>query len=678
MNRINLIINILYKFVLLYLLLVLIFFLFRIILLISFFDFSTFYLSISDVIAIFFSSLRYDSVAIFFAFIPLILLILLTLFTPYKQLTKYTQFLNATLKKYGFFVSILFLIISSFDYFFFKTYREHFSPIIVGLKDDKTSAILLSFWTDYPIIKVILLWFIFGFILYKIVSKITSISTNFSIKSKTISITTIILFIGFYFIGMRGFSFEPHPLDLRNASVTANQQLNLIPINGVFALKEALSEGNKYTISTNWKKTLSDNGFDSIDEALQTYLVDSYKDSIPINEQLFTKTSKNKFLEETPPNVVFILMESLSKHLFENHSTDCNLLGSLENQLDYCLVYKNILSAENLTIHTLENIVTGTPFTPISQSPYNNISLSTSIIKPFKKANYQSTFLFGGLYGWRNVGHYLKIQGFDQLITQKLLEKEYPNAAKFAWGIHDEYLYDKIFKTLNSSSNPQFIFTLTVSNHTPYTLPDNYAPKPIKIPDNQYNKMRMDKQLVDRSYRSFQYANHQLGLFIKKIRESKLGENTIIAITGDHNLHQGFNYDESELFKSHSVPFILYIPDKYKTKNKINTNKFGSHKDIFPTLFNIALSDATYYNTGENLLEKKSNFSINAFTFAANEFGVVKKGQPTNYYEWVTNKHISLKKVESNKHLDSLHQKMNAYSAIMGYTIQKELQQSKQ
>ena len=177
MNRINLIINILYKFAFFYLSLVVVFFSFRIILSISFFDFSKLDPSISDLIAIFFSSFRYDTVVVFFAFLPIIFLILLSLVIPHNFLTKYNTFLNSALNKYGFFVSMLFLIISSFDYFFFKTYREHFSPIIVGLKDDKTSAILLSFWTDYPLIKVILLWFIFGFIIYKISTKITRIST---------------------------------------------------------------------------------------------------------------------------------------------------------------------------------------------------------------------------------------------------------------------------------------------------------------------------------------------------------------------------------------------------------------------------------------------------------------------------------------------------------------------
>ncbi|HHB52451.1 MAG TPA: hypothetical protein ENK75_05355, partial [Saprospiraceae bacterium] len=201
-----------------------------------------------------------------------------------------------------------------------------------------------------------------------------------------------------------------------------------------------------------------------------------------------------------------------------------------------------------------------------------------------------------------------------------------------------------------------------------------FKPKPIHFPDSLYSKMRMDKELVDKSLRAYQYANTQLGQFIHKIRTSEFGKNTLIVITGDHNLHRGFNYDESESFLAHSVPIIFYIPDKYK-HSPPNTKIFSSHKDIFPSIYPLALSNATYFNTGQNLFTDLDHFSINDFTFAANRYGAVTLGDVTHFYKWTDSTKNHLIRSQKNEYLDILSQKLKAYKAIMGYTIQKELSQ---
>jgi phosphoglycerol transferase MdoB-like AlkP superfamily enzyme len=183
----------------------------------------------------------------------------------------------------------------------------------------------------------------------------------------------------------------------------------------------------------------------------------------------------------------------------------------------------------------------------------------------------------------------------------------------------------------------------------------------------------MDKEIVDQSLKAFQYANRQLGLFIEKIRNSSLGENTIIVITGDHNLHRGFKYSKNEEFLAHSVPLIFYIPKKYQPTKKINLNNFGSHKDIFPSIYNLSLSNAKYFNTGENLFNNNDNYSVNDFTFAANKYGAVKIGDSTQFYKWSDSSKILLNNTKRDKHLDSLLRLLKSYKAVMGYTIQKEL-----
>ena len=659
----------LYKLLLIYLFGLVIFTLFRIYYLISLGTTLPSVNSFSYVKPVLLTSIRYDTTVLSYVLAPLFISILVGVF--YKKDAKTNRIYSFLTKKYSLYILEILVIISSFDFFFFKTYGTHFSPIIFGLKDDETSAILVSLWSEYPIIKLLIFWVLAYFIIRYMLRIIDKRKLPFHL-SNWYKPLLIILFSIFYFIGMRG-SLASHGLDLRHASVTDNQFLNRLTINPVFALKEAISKNEASQITLNFKQSLTANGFSSFEKAKETYLSLDKKDSITNDKKLFTTTPENIFLAKNPPNVVFILMESMSRHLFDLHSSTCNLLGDLEDELPYCYVFENTLSSGNLTIHSLENILTGTPYTPIAQSPYNNIPLQTSIVRPFQKAGYRSHFIYGGLYGWRNIGDYLKTQGFDEIITQKKLEKEYQNPSKFAWGLHDEYLYDKAWKLLQSKQKPQFLFLLTLSNHTPYDLPADFVPKPIQFPDSLYPKMRMDKNIVNKNLKAFQYANHQLGLFINKIRNSPLGANTIVVVTGDHNLHRGFKYTDRDNFLAHSVPIIFYIPKLYQPKDTIRLSNFGSHKDIFPTIYNIALSQASYFNTGKNILDNSYHFSVNDFTFAADQYGAVRTGDVPSFYQWTDSHKKYLKKSLKNNHLDSLLHRLKAYKAVMGYRIQKEL-----
>ena len=100
-------------------------------------------------------------------------------------------------------------------------------------------------------------------------------------------------------------------------------------------------------------------------------------------------------------------------------------------------------------------------------------------------------------------------------------------------------------------------------------------------------------------FNTFRYSNDQLGRFIGKVKT--IAPDTIIAATGDHNM-RAIGYPESaDVALGHSVPFYLYVPQAYRSSAEYHPERAGSHKDILPTLYNLSLSEARYYQTGCNL-----------------------------------------------------------------------------
>jgi arylsulfatase A-like enzyme len=80
---------------------------------------------------------------------------------------------------------------------------------------------------------------------------------------------------------------------------------------------------------------------------------------------------------------------------------------------------------------------------------------------------------------------------------------------------------------------------------------------------------------------TFQYANDCLGKFIRQLRQSPLGENTIVVVTGDHSMTGSFIYKDNEFLHRWAVPVAFYIPESYKQKKNINTHRFSNFIKIY-------------------------------------------------------------------------------------------------
>ncbi len=655
------------------------FMIFRLLLLFLYGDFSELKESKIEILKAFYVGAKFDTSVATYGILPIFVYALFFSIFYFKKNQKAFQFFLKISKWYFIIISMLFLVISIIDYFFYGYFQTHISPLIYGLKNDKTNAILISMWTDYPVIKIVLTLLLAFYIFKLIYTKIFSKLTHKLISFKKFNPIVVVLILGTYFLGMRG-SIGMFPLRLDHTSISTNTFVNELVLNGPFALK--LANGLKSETSLihiDSAKTLKNYNFKSKHEALNLYLNKNISRTTTLSKALTTVTKKNKFLEENPPNVVFVLMESLSKHYLDLHSENFNILGELNNELPFCYTFKNFLSAKNLTVETLESILLGTPKAPISQSQYYNYHFKSSVANPFKNAGYETTYLTGGQLGWRNTGRLIENQNFDKIQGFSFLEKKFKNPEHFTWGVHDEYLYKHIFDVLTKTNMPQFIFTLTVSNHTPYSLPKHFVKPNLKIPSKLKTRLISKENIALKNFISFYYSANEFGKFVNKIRNSPLGDNTIIVATGDHNERGMFSYKTDELFLKRSVPLIMYIPKKYQP-SFVNLKRFASHKDIFPTVFNLALSKKDYIKTGNDLFSEKETdfFAINDYITASDKNGVVilENNKKPLFYKWKdTLNYKGLKPVDLKKYpeLQLLKRKMQAQGAVMMLNFQDEI-----
>lgn len=681
-HKYGLFFNLTKKLFFVYLVLLSVFMLFRTYILFNFGDLSELKNFKLNILKAFYVGGKFDTSVIAYGLLPVLIASLFFALFSKKNNQKQNILFSKITRFYFVLISMLFLILAIIDYFFYKFFQTHISPVIFGIKDDKTSAVIDSIWTDYPVIKIVILLLVMLFVFIKTYKKIvTTKQEQFFTFSKFNSIA-VLLILGLYFVGMRG-TLKGKTIEIKDTSVSTNTFVNELVLNGPFAIKIANSLNNEYqTFDTDANTTLKKYNFKNTNEVLTSYLGNT--DNASFKDSRFVRTKKNIYLEENPPNVVFVLVEGLGRHYFDLHTKETNLLGDLELELPHLYYFKNMLSARNGTIETLESILVGTPKSSIAQSPYFIINYTSSVANPFKEVGYQTTYITGDNLGWRNTGKFIKSQNFDNVLGLNFLKKKFVNPASFTWGVHDEYLYNHIFDVLNNAKKPQFVFTLTISNHTPNDVPLTFKQKPIKLTEEVKEKNRTSLDYITKNFKSYQYAADALGKFIHKIRTSPLGKNTIIIATGDHNVRGMFNYNTDELFLKRSVPILMYIPDDYKPKTKVNLNRFGSHKDIFPTLFNLSLSNKKIVKTGNNLFSEHTKqtdfFAQNAHDLAGNHKGVVFIDGKTQYYKWKdTINFIGLQATtkEQSPELYKLKRKMDAHAAFTLLSIQQDISKIK-
>ena len=88
----------------------------------------------------------------------------------------------------------------------------------------------------------------------------------------------------------------------------------------------------------------------------------------------------------------------------------------------------------------------------------------------------------------------------------------------------------------------------------------------------------INRKVLDKYLTGFRYYNKVLNEFLNRFKASAAAKNTILIITGDHNVRSILDYDAVDKRYEHSVPLYIYLPT-YLRKEAYNklTNRWGSH-----------------------------------------------------------------------------------------------------
>jgi phosphoglycerol transferase MdoB-like AlkP superfamily enzyme len=213
----------------------------------------------------------------------------------------------------------------------------------------------------------------------------------------------------------------------------------------------------------------------------------------------------------------------------------------------------------------------------------NKLKLNFSgLMELLGRNGYASHFLHGGRAAYDDMSLFLK-----QDAEVDIKDASQMTACKFknAWGVDDESFFNFAANYMASGQGKNFYCLLTMSNHEPFQLPLDFS-------------IQASYGDLSEAEKTFLYSDHALGACIRKLKQNKVYEKSLIIITGDHGEHYPNEGDETKLFH---VPLLVI---DHRQRNTV-TDAPCSHADVAEYILSKTGYQGKSHLMGQGLTDKR-------------------------------------------------------------------------
>ena len=618
---------------------VFILFLFRVTLIFTFFEKVGNDTTFDDYLNVFMMGFKFDTHAVMlFLIVP----ILANTFIHTQNREKIVSKIRLFFSYLYLFVALLFSVITLS---YFKEYDNQFNHFIfMGLYDDKEAVFHTIMQQYHPIRSLIV--FLILFIIATVITKyLNSIKTNLSWfkKHQTVGTKIVLSALTLFLIvvATRG-SFGHRPAIRKWADVSKDTFLNKTIINPIRSLGYAYKDYKKLQVN----------------DGVNPYKI--------MNNIALTQVTTGDGIG-LPNHIILVVMESYDSWPLQEKYKGLHVSDNLGEIAKRGIHFKNFLPTASSTFNSLGAIISGLPYTGVNISLKKafNGEEETSIFKQIKELGYDTFFFYGGFSSWQNLGNFVKNQGANHVYTAANIGGKTESGV---WGADDNQLFEMVTDKLRTHKKT-FSVIMTTSYHGPFTIDVKkygYPYRTVKDYPKKYQELD-DGSMEPNTLGHLWFSDYALGNFVRDF-ESKEPD-TLFAFTGDHFGRRYF-HGKPNLYELSSVPFILY--GKGLKGININTNRVGSHMDIFPTILElISQKKYRYKSFGLPMQHKKEDSIAVGYNKMAYKKEIIEKNPNGTFHIWDGEKDTLIKKSEEMSTIN------NYYNNYMGNAWEKTISKGK-
>ena len=254
-----------------------------------------------------------------------------------------------------------------------------------------------------------------------------------------------------------------------------------------------------------------------------------YDDNNQTGGSSATRLEATKQFDEEKPTVIAVMNETFSDlSIYQNMHAGYQgptYFKSIDDCLSRGRLYVSAYGGG--TANTEFEFLTGNSMAYLGSGvyPYTTYDLTDTenLAAQFKSLGYYTTAMHPNHGTNWNRENVYKDFGFDQFLTIN----DFQNAETLRGMVSDKATYDKILELLDTNSNPQFIFDVTMQNHSGYDTG--------LIPYDKQMSLNIDGEFnsnVNEYVSLIQQSDEALKYFLNKL--SKLDRKVVVVFWGDH------------------------------------------------------------------------------------------------------------------------------------------------
>lgn len=284
------------------------------------------------------------------------------------------------------------------------------------------------------------------------------------------------------------------------------------------------------------------------------------------------------------PNVVVILMESMSASLLSEFGQRQPLTPNLDSLYSHSLAFTRFYSAG---IHTNHGITATLYSFPALM--FRNLMKGTvtphrqGIPTVLRRLGYNNMFFMTHEAQYDNMKAFLSTNGYDEIYSQE----SYPrDSVVNSFGVSDHFEFNFALGKINEKARtrrPFMATILTISNHPPYVVPSWFKPR-----------------TRDKAMQIVEYADYCVGDFLRKASREPWFASTLFVILADHGKMVGRSGGALPESYNH-IPLVVFGPG-------VKVGRYdglGTQVDVMPTLLGLMGVSYDYDGFGVDLLRRR-------------------------------------------------------------------------
>ncbi len=350
-----------------------------------------------------------------------------------------------------------------------------------------------------------------------------------------------------------------------------------------------------------------------------------------VDSLMHTGTEYPRLLKTERPNIVFLLLESFTANAIEVLGGEPGVTPNLNQLAKEGVLFSQIYATGARSDRGMVAAISAVPSHPaVAMIKYpNKIMERPRFPKDLEKIGYTTRYYYAGDIDF-GCFRSLVTMSFQSMVTEDDFSGE-AVANRFKWGIHDQYMFERLYEDVAKAPQPFMYMAFNMSSHEPFEVPGE-----VQIPGDDIEHKFLN---------AIHYSDACLGEFIRKCKESGIWDQTLFILMADHGTRHVRHVDPSSPAAYH-IPLILSGGALNVQDTIVET--IGSQTDMIATVLAQLGLDPSAYKYSRNLLaDQVVPF---AFYSYANGAGVVTQ-EGTTYFNLQSQSFVGEDSIANNRRL---------------------------